>query len=162
MVAFFFAVALVLLGVLLTVLTTSQSVYAVPVGIATGAAFVLAFLFNIRSIRMRVPFARTKEDRDDILREVIAKWLATGDRLAGELAGVTSDLAVIEDIRHRAEIWATEVRDLLDQERPGWSAVFFADVITPQYMSQYGERDTVRNWLEQRRRALRDLLVRLG
>jgi FlaA1/EpsC-like NDP-sugar epimerase len=160
--AFLFAVALVLLGALLTVLTTSESVYAMPVGIATAVAFVLAFLFNIRSVRTRVPFARTKEDRDDILREAIAGRLAAGEQLAGELAGVTTDLAVIEDIRHRTEIWATEVRDLLDRERQGWSAVFLADVITPQYMSQYGERDTVRNWLEQRRRALRDLLVRLG
>ncbi len=151
----------VLLGVLLVLV--AQSTEAVPfVFAATVVVYGAALLLSVRTIRRRVPFARTKEDRDDILRVSFGRYLADGRRLIEEVAALTNQTERITDLERRAAAWGQAVADELDRERPGWRSVFLDDSGSIQFASQYGDRDRVRNWLERRLVRLRELHTRLG
>lgn len=123
--------------------------------------FGIAGLLSVPGIRRRVPFARTAEDQGQALRVALAARLTTGAELMAELGTLTDEVEQIQSVEKRAVTWATEVREFLDQKRPGWSAVFLSNSIHVQYLSQHQDRDRVRNWLEQRVAALRGLVERV-
>ncbi|MBA3876964.1 MAG: hypothetical protein C0498_08510 [Anaerolinea sp.] len=151
-----------LLGALLG-LVVAQSAEAVPLAAgATVAVYGVAALLSVRAIRRRVPFARTKDDRDDILRVALGRHLAEGNALIEEVASLTTEADHIVDVKRRAEAWGRRAADELDRERPGWRSVFLDDSGIAQFASQYGDRDLVRNWLERRLIRLRELQTRLG
>jgi hypothetical protein len=140
MAAFFVAVGLVLLAILLGMLMAAHPELVVPVGALAAMMFGAAFLLNVRSVRRRVPFVRTKEDRDEILRVQLGALLTEGNELAREASRLTSETHLISDLEHRASRWGGQIKTILDRERPGWTNVFLDDS-APQTVSQYVERD---------------------
>ena len=156
------SVALLLLAAILGVVLSEQPEFVAPLVLLAAITVAAALLISVPTVRRRVPFARTKEDRDDLLRVALGRHLADGQALIEEVAPLKTETDLIAGVKARAEAWGGKVADELDRERPGWRSVFLDDSGITQYVSQYGERDLVRNWLERRLIRLRELQTRLG
>lgn len=135
------------------------------IGPAVGGGIVLvlvAGVLSLQPVRRSFQSLQSPADRDDKLRTLLSDALTKGNALQAELRPLTDDPGVLEPIQERAEMWATHVRNVLDDRRPGWSAHFLDDTYRPQFSSQHGNRDRTINWLERRTSKLGELLARLG
>lgn len=156
------AAGLLLVGTAIGVIIANQADLA-PWALGVGClAFALAAIVSIRPVRIRLPWLRTKDDRDDLLRVYIGKQLGTLRDFQLELAPLTNEEDVLKGIEARVVAWTTTVRNQLDVDRPGWGELFLTDPISMQYSTQYGHRDRIRNWLAQRQAAMRQMLTMLG
>ncbi len=126
--------------------------------LAIGGAVVI----SLPQVRRRVRAFRPQGEDDAMVRSRLAEALTTCRGLMAGVALLTDQVDQIADVRSRAEQWGRETVAYLDRERPGWSAVFMSDPVASQFVSQYTERDIVRNWLHHREAALRQLLSLLG
>lgn len=119
------------------------------------------FVSGLRRVRRRVPFLRTREDENDILRSLLAGYVRDGNALMAETSALTNELKELASVEERALAWVKNVHAELDRHRPGWGDLFLDDTYGVQYMSQYGERDKLRNWLQRRLTKLGDLVRQL-
>lgn len=146
------------LGAALGGLIGTSGMFIVIAAIIGALAAVGALIVSLPSVQRRYPRLRTQASRDADLRRLLGDELARCQAFTAELHPLTDQTEQIAAIEARVVAWYPAVRDALDRERPGWGASFMSNRVSPQFMSQYGDRDRVRNFLEQREAALRVLM----
>ncbi len=153
--------AVLLLGAVIGVIGSQKPEFAPGLALVAFIFFLLYFLSGLPPLRRRVGFLRTQDDENEILRVLLGGHLRAGNALVSEVVTLTDQAERLADVKKRAGAWARVVLNDLEKHRPGWGDLFNDDTFGAQYMSQYGERDKIRNWLERRLAKLGDLVRQL-
>lgn len=149
------------LGPCVAVIGSKQPELAPGLALVAALFFLLYFLSGLPPLRRRVEFLRTQDDKNEILRVLLGGHLGAGNTLISEVVTLTDQADRLADVEKRAVAWASVVLNDLEKHRPGWGELFKDDTFGAQYMSQYSERDKIRNWLERRLAKLGDLVRQL-
>lgn len=150
------AFASLLLGIGLGAMVTENPTLAPQFIIAAIAVYAMAGILTLPVARRALPFLRTKEDTDDLLREFLAACLSDVAGFRQRNAEAETDESFASRVA-RLENWIADTSLHLDDLRPGWGALFLSNPIYLQYGSG-SPWSNFRNHLAQREAALRDLM----
>jgi hypothetical protein len=126
--------------------------WTLPAALGAVAFGLLAVILYYPPVRRRLPpWAQTADDRQARLRTALAEFIASGNGLMARLGPLKDETDLLALIETDASQWATDVRDFLDRDAQGSSALFLDESYGPtQYGSQFARRDNIRNWLQRR------------
>jgi hypothetical protein len=150
--------AFVLLGAVAALFATQNPALAPHLSVVAALLFALYFLSNFGPIRRRVAILRTQDDKNDVLRVLLAEHVRTGNQLLVEVSRLKDEADPLADADRRAVEWANRVIADLNKNRSGWAELFKDETYGMQAVSQFAKRDRILNWLVRRLAKLGELI----